>query len=77
MTKTGLSSSLYVARQVALTLIMLNSSLNPVLYCLKIRDVRQAVKITLRQLCCLGQNLSSSSLNPYPHAGKRAGANPN
>lgn len=79
MTKTGLSSSLYIARQVALTLIMLNSSLNPVLYCLKIREIRQAVKMTIRQLCCLGQNLSSSSssLNPYPQAGKRAGANPN
>ena len=79
MTKTGLSSSLYIARQVALTLIMLNSSLNPVLYCLKIREIRQAVKITIRQLCCLGQNLSSSSssLNRYPQAGKRAGANPN
>lgn len=79
MAKTGLSPSLYIARQVALTLIMLNSSLNPVLYCLKIREVRQAVKITIRQLCCLGQNLPSSlsSLDPCPQAGKRAGANPN
>ena len=79
MTKTGLSPSLYIARQVALTLIMLNSSLNPVLYCLKIREVRQAVKITIRQLCCLGQNLPSSlsSLDPCPQAEKRARANPN
>ena len=32
------------------TLVFLNSSLNPILYCWKIREVKQAVKATLRQL---------------------------
>ena len=34
------------------TTIYLNSSLNPLLYCWKIREVRQAVKETLTQFCC-------------------------
>ena len=33
------------------TLIFFNSSVNPVLYCWRIRDVRQAVKETIRQYC--------------------------
>ena len=44
------SSSLYVARQCASTLVFLNSSLNPVLYCWKIKEVRHAVKDIIRQL---------------------------
>ena len=36
----------------ALTLVYLNSSLNPILYCWKITEVRQAVKDTIKQLCC-------------------------
>ena len=34
------------------TTVCLNSALNPLLYCWKIREVRQAVKETLRQLSC-------------------------
>ncbi|XP_078374823.1 adenosine receptor A3-like [Oculina patagonica] len=34
------------------TLVKLNSSLNPILYCWKIREVKQAVKGTIRQLYC-------------------------
>ena len=34
------------------TTVYLNSSLNPLLFCWKIREVRQAVKETLRQLFC-------------------------
>ena len=34
------------------TLVYLNSSLNPILYCWKMREVRQAVKDTIRQFCC-------------------------
>ena len=34
------------------TLIYLNSSLNPILYCWKIRSVRQAAKDTIKQLNC-------------------------
>ena len=38
--------------EVALTLILFNSSLNPFLYCWKMREVRQAVKETIRQFFC-------------------------
>ena len=34
------------------TLVYLNSSLNPILYCWKMREVRQAVKDTIRKFCC-------------------------
>ena len=38
-------------------LLFLNSSLNPILYCWKIREVKQALKDTIRQLnCCCGPN---------------------
>ena len=47
------SSSFAVASSYTLTLVSLNSSLNPILYCWKIDEVRQAVKDTIRQvLCC-------------------------
>ena len=49
--RMGLSPSIYLARQIALTLIFLNSSLNPILYCWKIREVRQSVKATITNLC--------------------------
>ena len=40
-----------------LCLLYLNSSLNPILYCWKIREVKQAVKDTIRQLnCCCKLN---------------------
>ena len=48
----GLSLSVYLARNYTATLVYLNSSLNPLLYCWKIREVRQAVKDTIRQLSC-------------------------
>ena len=41
----------------AISLVLLNSSLNPFIYCWKIRDVRQAVKETIRQCCCFLTNL--------------------
>ena len=47
--QNGLTSSFYLAGQFTVTLVLLNSSLNPLLYCWKIREVRQAVKDTLRQ----------------------------
>ena len=49
---TRLTPSLFLARVFTLTLVMLNSSLNPILYCWKIREVKQAVKETVRQLRC-------------------------
>ena len=48
----GISSSVYLAVQFAATLVFLNSSLNPLLYCWKIKEVREAVKETLRQMFC-------------------------
>ena len=47
-----MSSSVYLARQFASTLAYFNSSLNPLLYCLKIREVRKAVRDTIRDLFC-------------------------
>ena len=44
---------LYMVWLAAITLVYLNSSLNPILYCWKIKGVRNAAKDTIRQLCCL------------------------
>ena len=46
----GITLSNYLARGFTVTLVYLNSSLNPFLYCWKITEVRQAVKETLQQL---------------------------
>ena len=48
----GPSSSVSLAWSYSSTFIYLNSSLNPILYCWKIDEVRQAVKETNRQLLC-------------------------
>ena len=48
----GMPLSIYLARNFTVSMVFLNSSLNPLLYCWKIREVRQAVKETLRQLVC-------------------------
>ena len=47
-----LTPSVFLAAQFTITLVYLNSLLNPILYCWKIREVRQAVKEILRKLCC-------------------------
>ena len=46
----GMTSSTYLALQFTAALVLLNSSLNPFLYCWKITEVRQAAKETLQQL---------------------------
>jgi len=47
------SPSVFLAFSYTLTLVFLNSTLNPILYCWKIDEVRQAVKDTIRKvLCC-------------------------
>ena len=47
------STESMIANDVFLCLIFLNSSLNPVLYCWRIKDVRQEVKNIIRKcLCC-------------------------
>ena len=48
----GLSASLYNVRIYTATLVLLNSSLNPILPCWKLNEVRQAVKDTIRQVFC-------------------------
>ena len=42
----------YVALRAMETALFLNSSLNPILYCWKIREVKQAVLESIRQLSC-------------------------
>lgn len=46
------TASTEFASAVALTLMLLNSTLNPFLYCWKMRQIRQAVKDTTRQFWC-------------------------
>ena len=49
MTQRRVSSSVCIARAFAATLVLLNSSLNPILYCWTIREVRKAVKDTIAE----------------------------
>ena len=53
LSHTEISSSVILVIHFTLSLIYLNSSLNPILYCWKIREVREAVKDTISQLSCL------------------------
>ena len=46
------SSSVSYAWIYATTLVLSNSSINPILYCWKLEEVRQAVKDTIRQVLC-------------------------
>lgn len=48
-TLRGKSSSNVIAWNIAATVVYINSSLNPLLYCWKMREVRQAAKETFRQ----------------------------
>ena len=50
--QSGVTSNIFVAWFYSATLILLKSSLNPILYCWKIREVRQAVKDTIRGHFC-------------------------
>lgn len=50
------SSFFFHALYLTITLMFFNSTLNPILYCWKMNDVRQAVKDTLRQLCRCSAN---------------------
>ena len=45
-----LSSATFLALRISLTLVYFNSSLNPILYCWKITEARQAAKDTIREL---------------------------
>ena len=46
------SPSHLLPKRITITTVYLNSSLNPILYCWKIRGIRKAVKGTLRRMCC-------------------------
>ena len=46
------SSNVVVINGIAYTLMYFNSTLNPFLYCWKIKEVREAVKQTIRQALC-------------------------
>jgi len=50
--RRGMPLLIYLARNFTFSMVLLNSSLNPLLYSWKIREVRQAVKEILRQLFC-------------------------
>ena len=52
----GLSPSVVIAKEFTATLVYLNSTLNPILYCWKMNEIRQAVKGIigeLKRLFCL------------------------
>ena len=49
---TGKENDMRVALIITTTLVHLNSTLNPILYCWKIREVRQAVKATIKHRDC-------------------------
>ena len=51
-THKGPSPSIVNSWSYASTLVMLNSSLNPILYCWKLEEVRQEVMNTIRQVLC-------------------------
>ena len=55
MTSYGLSPSVVLAGRFASTLVYLNSTLNPFLYCWKIKEVRQSVKDIIEQMYCVSR----------------------
>ena len=60
----GIHPRLYFILNFTATLVFLNSSLNQFLYCWRIKEIRQAVKATIRRFCaCLSQETSTLSTN--------------
>lgn len=51
LSHTELSPSLFLAWTSTGSLVFLNSSLNPILYCWRMREVKNAAKETVRQIC--------------------------
>ena len=49
---SGYSPSFNLAVRLTITLVLLNSSLNSILYCWRIRSVRKAVKDTIKLWFC-------------------------
>ena len=52
----GITPTLSIAWTFLVTVVQLNSTLNPILYCWKIGEVRRAVVETLRKTLCLSPN---------------------
>ena len=52
LTKTELSPAAFLVNQYTIALVYLKSSLNPILNCWKIDEVRQAAKGTIRKALC-------------------------
>ena len=46
---TGPQSVVFLVARCTITLVYLNSSLNPVIYCWKIKELREVVKLTIRE----------------------------
>ena len=60
----GIQPSSHFLFHLASTILFLNSSLNPFLYCWRIKEIRQAVKTTVRRFCaCLSQGPSTLCTN--------------
>ena len=56
ITITGLNTPfLWFALALATDLMCIYSTLNPLLYCWRMRELRQAVKDTIKKFCCLSQ----------------------
>ena len=51
-THKGLSPTIFISLSYTRILVMLNSSLNPFLYCWKLDEVRKEVKNTIRRVLC-------------------------
>lgn len=48
----GISATSLAASWFAVSLIYMNSALNPILYCWKIPEVRESVKEIIKEICC-------------------------
>ena len=60
----GIHPNIYFLYHFTTTLLFLNSSLNPFLYCWRIKEIGQAVKATIKRFCtCLSQGTSTLSTN--------------
>ena len=53
LTIQGSSLSVVIAKEFAVALLYLHSTLNPILYCWKLNEVRKAVKGIIEELRCL------------------------
>ena len=60
----GMSLSAYLARQFLFSFLLLNSSLNPLLYCWRLKEVRQAVKGTVKKCFVHSSRVSLFKLRP-------------